>query len=116
MNNEKIEEFWKRINTLLKEKGFTQEKFSIECGFTPNRINNWTSKKTLPNVFEAYTIAEKLEVSLNYLITGKYTVDNDSAHLIEEAQKIALEAIKVLQRPLPEHRRKELNLPSSSQQ
>lgn len=64
------EEFWKRTNKLLKEKGFTQEKLSIECGFSPNRINNLTAKKTLPDVFEAYTIAQKLDVSVEYLVTG----------------------------------------------
>ena len=65
------EEFWKRINKLLREKGFTQEKLSIECGFSPNRINNLTAKKILPDVFEAYTIAQKLDVSVEFLVTGQ---------------------------------------------
>ena len=69
-----VEDFWKRTNKLLRDRGYTQNSLSLECGFTENRITNWASKKTLPNVFEAYEMATRLGVTLDYFITG----DEDS--------------------------------------
>lgn len=97
MDTENLEEkmqiidFWKRVNDLLKSKGFTQDSFSELCGFTRNRINNWTSKKTLPNVLEAYIISQKLDVSIDFLVTG-----NDGGQ-VDKAKDKAFEAIQYLQ-------------------
>lgn len=68
---ERITDFWKRVNHLLKEKGFTQESFSRACLFSPNKINNWTNRKTLPDAFETQTIAKKLGVSMDFLVSGE---------------------------------------------
>lgn len=109
-------DFWARVKQLLKEKGITQKQLSKDIGCAERSVDIWIQKGNVPGVFEAYKIAKILGVTVEYLVTGEYVVNDESARLMEEVQKMALEAIEILQRPLPAHRRKELNLPSSSQQ
>ncbi|MCQ2598472.1 MAG: helix-turn-helix domain-containing protein [Treponema sp.] len=109
-------EFWARVKTLLKEKGISQKQLSLDIGGSERSVEVWIAKDNVPDAFEAYKIAKILGVTVEYLVTGEYVVNDESARLMEEAQKMVLEAIEILQRPLPAHRRKELNLPSSSQQ
>lgn len=37
---ELIKAFWDRLNSLIKEKGFTQNSLSEYCGFNSRRIQN----------------------------------------------------------------------------
>lgn len=65
-----IVEFWQRVNDCIRLKGFTQDSLSLQCGFSKRRIENLSSGKRLPDVYEAYLIATALETTVEYLITG----------------------------------------------
>lgn len=62
--------FWTRVNTLIKQSGKTQSSLSLECGFTERRINNLSAGNRSPDVNETVAIAQKLGVSVEYLVTG----------------------------------------------
>lgn len=62
--------FWTRVNTLIKQSGKTQSSLSLECGLTERRINNLSAGNRSPDVNEAVAIAQKLGVSVEYLVTG----------------------------------------------
>lgn len=74
MNNETS--FWQRVNALIKKQNTTQNELSVSCGFNSRRIQNLSSGNRLPDAFEAVKIAQALDVSVEYLVTGTSTDDS----------------------------------------
>jgi transcriptional regulator with XRE-family HTH domain len=68
-----IEDFWNRVRLLLRNSGRTQASAAAACNLRLNTLRGWMSKNIIPTVFDAYNIAAYLEVTLEYLITGKET-------------------------------------------
>jgi len=66
-----IDEFWGRVNYFLKAKGKTQKQFSSDCGFQERRIESLLNGKRLPSPEECVDIAKVMNVSVDYLLTGK---------------------------------------------
>lgn len=62
--------FWTRVKSLIKDKNTTQRALSVDIGLNPRTIETWINQGTIPNIFQAHAIAEKLGVSLEYLATG----------------------------------------------
>ena len=60
-----------RIFNILKEKHLTQKDFSANSGISESTISDWKKKGTNPAADKLSAIAESLEVSLDFLITGK---------------------------------------------
>lgn len=91
-------EFWNRLNDLIKGSGFTQDSLSEKCGFAKRRIQNLSTSKRLPDVFEAYLMANELNTTVEYLVTGKQThklnefqiekLENDLTFLLDGYRKI----------------------------
>lgn len=67
----KIIEFWERTNRLIKKNRKTQETLSKEIGLVPRRINNLSSGKRFPDLKEAVMIANKLNTTVEFLVTGE---------------------------------------------
>lgn len=70
--------FWERVEELWKKTGVTKQEF---CNSTKGKINyyTWSNKKSqgkVPNLELASAFAEALEVSLDYLVSGKETTDS----------------------------------------
>ncbi len=63
--------FWQRVNTLIKQKGTTQNAVSVQCGFNPRRLQNLSAGNRLPDCDEAVKIANVLNSTVEYLVTGK---------------------------------------------
>ena len=83
------ENFWNRVKALIKQSNTTQRGLSETCGFHSRAIEAWISKNTFPDVFEAFTIAQALGVSVEYLVTGEDS--NPYKSKIEELKKIIME-------------------------
>ena len=64
-------EFWKRTNSLIKLLNKTQRSLALECGFTERRIETLSSNNRSPDVIEAVKIAQLLNTTVEYLVTGK---------------------------------------------
>ena len=66
------ESFWERTNTLIKQCGKTQREISLLMDKeNPRKLQNWTAGKGLPDAEEAVIIANALNTTVEYLITGK---------------------------------------------
>ena len=63
--------FWHNVNNIIKQQNKTQKSVSLECGFSERRIHNLSSSGRLPDVEEAFKIAQALNTSIEYLITGE---------------------------------------------
>jgi len=59
-----------RINALLAEKGIQKQEFYKECGITSASYSLWNTGKTTPRKKNLETIANYLNTSTEYLLTG----------------------------------------------
>ena len=70
-------DFFERLKAELEYLGFSQKELSARTGISINTIRGWFSKKVFPDLESAYKISQVLNVSLEYLLTGKSTSKND---------------------------------------
>ena len=66
-----VTEFWNRVSDFVKSSGKTQKQFSLDCGLAERRIESLHNGKRLPVPEELLDIARVMEVSVDYLLTGK---------------------------------------------
>lgn len=68
--------YYENIDNVCKQKGTSISAVLSECGLSKSHGTNW-KKGTIPNVDTILKIAEHLNVSTEYLLTGKeYNPDN----------------------------------------
>lgn len=63
-------QYWSRIKLLLKEQNKTQDSLCLYCGIVPQTFKNRMSVCGSSSVFEAQKIAEYLNTTVEYLVTG----------------------------------------------
>lgn len=80
--------FWDRTNALIKQQNKTQSSVSVDCGFNARRIQNLSGAERMPDVFEAYKIAQALNTTVEYLVTGKHT---NNAEKIAQIKNLLLQ-------------------------
>lgn len=59
-----------RINSLLAAKGISKQDFYAQCGITSATLSQWNTGKTRPRIKTLQSIAEFLDTSVDYLMTG----------------------------------------------
>ena len=62
--------FFSRIEEMLKEKKKTQKDMVAYIGVSAQSFTNWKSRNSIPSADVAVKIADYLETSVEYLITG----------------------------------------------
>ena len=63
--------FWTNVKTQMRKKKVSQQETAEGCGINWNTFRGWIYKDIIPIATDAYIIAQFLDVSLEYLITGK---------------------------------------------
>jgi len=63
--------FVERIDQLLKEKNIKRQALADSIGIDASNFAHWKTKNYLPDVTIAYNIARFLNVSIEWLLTGK---------------------------------------------
>jgi transcriptional regulator with XRE-family HTH domain len=63
-------DFWTRLKTEIKEKNTTQEWLAGKIGVPFGTFRKWLTRKTYPDLKQGLEIAELLNTSAEYLITG----------------------------------------------
>ena len=81
--------YWQRVKTLLKQKKLTGEDASKACDIYYNTWRGWIAKNIIPGLQDSVKIAKYLNVSLDYLATGK---ERNSSARIEEIQALMKKA------------------------
>lgn len=72
--------FGKRLNELRKNRGLSQEELAKAVGIHTNVLGRYEREEAKPSIDIAISLAEKLEVSLDYLV-GKTDTELDTATL-----------------------------------
>ena len=60
-----------RIGILRQERGMTQSVLAEKMGITPQAISKWERGMSFPDLSRLEELAKMLEVSVDYLLTGK---------------------------------------------
>jgi len=77
--------FWNRVKQLIKSNNTTQRGLSETIGLSARTLEIKIGRKSAPDVFEAYKIAQSLGVSVEYLVTGTDT--NPSERELKELKE-----------------------------
>lgn len=64
-----------RLFNLLKKQGYTQKQFAVKTGISEQTISAWKKRNTDPPCELLSTIADFLNVSIEFLVTGKETTN-----------------------------------------
>ncbi len=83
--------FWRNVNKLIKAQNTTQEAIAKTCAINFGTFKNRSSKKIVPDAIEAYKIAQALNTTVEYLVTGE-----DSSPYKQELDKLKAAIIPVL--------------------
>ena len=75
-----------RINGLLAEKGISKRDFYRDCGITSASYSLWNTGKTTPRMKNLEVIANYLETTTDYLLTG--LGEKEKAHTQEGEREI----------------------------
>jgi len=95
-------DFWDRLDS--KTKGtYNRKRLADELGISVSAISMWKYRKNYPTADVAVKLAEALDTTVEYLVTGKSSDTwqpprryADIVKLLEELNDSELEAVKVL--------------------
>jgi transcriptional regulator with XRE-family HTH domain len=87
--------FWDNVEPLRKAKNLTQEELSNNIKVPFRTFQGWLSKGILPDVEQAARIAQALNTSVEYLVSGEDPGKPDTEPLIVQAQAL-LDGLKKL--------------------
>jgi transcriptional regulator with XRE-family HTH domain len=63
--------FWDTVKEQIKFYDMTQEVFARKAGINYGTFHNWMAKGVLPRANDAVRIAQALNTSVEYLVTGR---------------------------------------------
>ncbi|MEL3905583.1 MAG: helix-turn-helix transcriptional regulator [Treponema sp.] len=86
-------DFWVRVKELLKVKNITQDKIAAQINERADSFSRWIQKDRLPDALQTYKIAQALNVSIEYLVTGK---EPENAEKIAAVKEQLLEVVQQL--------------------
>jgi transcriptional regulator with XRE-family HTH domain len=87
--------FWANVKPLIKASKTTQEGLAKACGIPFGTFQGWIARHTLPDAVSAYRIAQALNTSVEYLVSGENPGKPDTEPLIAHAQAL-LDGLKKL--------------------
>ena len=64
-------DFWIRVKDKIDYKDISQKELAYKIGESYNTLQSWINRNRLPNAEQAVKIAEALETSVEFLVTGK---------------------------------------------
>lgn len=62
--------FWNNVKSLLKNYKITQKQLSVIINLPERTIENWIARNTIPDAIESVKIAQALNTTVEYLVTG----------------------------------------------
>lgn len=81
--------FWLRVKEMLEYQDITQKMLAERIGESYNTVQSWINRNRLPNAEQAVKIANTLNTSVEYLVTGKQNLKKinhtKTIKLLEEA-------------------------------
>lgn len=63
--------FWNNVKSLLKNYKITQKQLSVIINLPERTIENWIGRNTIPDAIDSVKIAQALNTTVEYLVTGE---------------------------------------------
>lgn len=79
--------FWPRVQKILADRNITAVQLSQLSGVSPQTISHGILRKSIPQLDNAYRIANALNVSLDYLTFGQADHDDELDETFELIRK-----------------------------
>jgi len=92
----KYEETAKRLKDAMIEKGLTQQQLANQSGVTKSCISHYINGKNVPDNFQAYKLAQVLEVSPEWLMA----IDQTQKYIVVENTELQQEIATMTQAEL----------------
>jgi len=96
-------EFWGRVKKRISEEHTTQDWVAKKIGTRADTFSRWVQRNTVPRADQVVAIAEALDTTVEYLVTGenpdtwrpprRYA---DIVNRLEELDDSELEAVRIL--------------------
>lgn len=77
-----IETFWLNVKNLCKLKKISQDTLAEMCLINKATFHNWIYRNISPDVISAFKIANALNTSIEFLVTGEES-DSSKNQLLE---------------------------------
>jgi transcriptional regulator with XRE-family HTH domain len=83
-------DFWSRLKDQIKRKNTTQEWIALKIGVPFGTFRNWLIRKTYPDLKQGLEIAELLNISAEYLVTGsdREILSEEERNLVRDYRKL----------------------------
>jgi transcriptional regulator with XRE-family HTH domain len=88
MDIEDASVFWERIKRLIKKKNLSQPELAKICGISVRTLQGWIFRNVFPTVVDSYYIARALDVTVEYLVTGKTRQEQQLEHRLKSIQSL----------------------------
>ena len=66
-------DFWRRVKEILDYKDLTQRELAEKINEQYNTLQSWINRDRLPNAEQAVKVADALNTSVEFLVTGRRT-------------------------------------------
>ena len=80
---------WDRVKRLLRKNKLTQSRAAEACGVKLATFQSWIRKDYYPSILGGYELARFLDVSVEYMVTGK---EREARKQIESVRSMLKEA------------------------
>lgn len=85
-----------RIKLLIDERAAGVKKdFAEALGVWPSQIDNWVNKGSLPSAEHLANFAKKLNVNINWLLTGEGPMYIEESHSPMKTPELSLRSLKI---------------------
>lgn len=79
--------FWDNVKTILSQNKILQKDFADKLGYNLSTLKNQMARNISPSVDEAVKIAQALNTTVEYLVTGnKPDLSSETKSLIKELE------------------------------
>lgn len=72
--------FWKNVDNVREYREMSRKELAYKAGFSLTSLSTGITRNSIPSADVAYRIAKTLNVSIEYLLTGKNESDNNSTN------------------------------------
>jgi transcriptional regulator with XRE-family HTH domain len=83
-------DFWMRLKEQIRKKNTTQEWIAGKIGVPFGTFRKWLTRKTYPDIKQGLEIAELLDTSAEYLVTGSGPdiLSEEERNLVRDYRKL----------------------------
>jgi transcriptional regulator with XRE-family HTH domain len=93
-----ILEFAARLDAAIDDAAITKQQVAEHLDVSPNRVSEWVNGHGVPKLPQAVSLAELLDVTLDWLLTGDPGLNHPERELVGEIAGLASSLARIAAR------------------